>query len=83
MAWRIRRDVHLGEAESRADLRLREVLGEAQVQDRAFTVAEHTHQALDPGGLVAQVISGVLDADAVDQFVARLGVVAGPVERDW
>ena len=75
------RDVHLRDADARADLRLREVLLEAQAQHLALAVGEHAHQALDRGGVLGHGEAGVLGADRVGDAAGVLVVVARAVER--
>ena len=77
------RDVHLGDADPLADLRLRQVLLEAQPQHLALAVGQHAHQPLDGGGVLGQPEARVLGAEGVGVGVAVLLVVgARPVERD-
>src|SRR5215212_1808116 len=59
------RDVHLGHPDAGADLRLREVLLEAQAQHLALPLGQDPHQALDGGRVLGDREAGVLDADRV------------------
>src|SRR5829696_5652398 len=76
-------DVHLGDADALADLRLGQVLLEAQAEHLALAVREHAHQALDRGRVLRDAVARVLGADGVGVGVAVLLVFrARPVERD-
>ena len=82
-AWRIRRETCICETPTRvADLRLREVLREAQAQHLALALGQHRHQALDRRGVLGEAEARVLDAHRVGDAVAVLVVVARAVERD-
>src|ERR671915_1675737 len=76
------RDMHLGDADPRPDLGLREVLREAQAQHLALAVAEGGHQALDGSRVLGDAEAGILGAHRLGHAVAVLVVVARAVEGD-
>src|SRR3954447_7211536 len=77
------RHVHLGDAHALPDLRLCEVLAEAQPQDLALAVGEHAHQALDGGRVLGEVEAGVLDPERGRHALALLVLlVTRAVEGD-
>ena len=65
-----------------ADLRLGEVLLEAQAQDLALALGQHAHQPLHRRGVLGDGEAVVLGAERVDELALLVVVVAGPVERD-
>src|SRR5690349_24565966 len=75
-------DVHLADTDARADLRLREVLLEAQPQDLPLAVGEHAHQALDRRAVLRVAEARILGAEGCAQAVAVLVVLARAVEAD-
>src|SRR3954452_10600349 len=56
------RHVHLRDADDVADLRLGEVLREAQAQHLALAVREHAHQPLDGRGVLRHGVAVILGA---------------------
>src|SRR3954453_12213988 len=76
------RHVHLADADAVADLRLGEILGEAEPQHLAFALAEHPHQALDGRRVLGHGEAGILDSVGRAEAVALLVLLARAVERD-
>src|ERR1044072_3162430 len=74
--------MHLRDADALADLRLREVLGEAQPEHFTLAVAQHGHQPLDGGGVLGEAEARILDAERLGHPLAVIVVVAWSVERD-
>ena len=78
--------MHLRVADLLGDLRLRQVLGEAQPQDLALGVVEDVGSGVDRRPVLDQLEAGVLAADALGHRGVVAGLRAGaggrPVERD-
>src|SRR4051794_33437361 len=70
------RDLHLLHADALADLGLREVLGEAQVQDLALARRDGAHEVLDRGAVLGQGEAVLLGSQRVAQRVAALLLAA-------
>src|SRR5689334_16335106 len=77
------RDVHLRDADAGADLRLRQVLGEAQPEHLALALGEDAHEPLDGGRVLGDAEARILPAHRrTDGPLPLLLVVARAVERD-
>src|SRR6185312_15176054 len=70
------RDLHLRDADALADLGLREVLGEAQVQHLALARGDRAHEVLDRGAILGQREAALLGAERVAQRVPALVLAA-------
>src|SRR5438270_697105 len=76
------RDLHLRDADALGDLRLRQVLDEAQVQDAPVTLVEHAAQRTQHGDLLRAVQALVLDAERVaERALAVVERARGGVQR--
>src|SRR5215216_5660313 len=75
------RDLHLRDAEARADLRLRQILGEAQPQHVTVSIAEDAHQVLDVRGAHRLAVAGILGANRIVRPLAPVRVFEGLHER--
>src|SRR5512135_1372724 len=75
-------DLHLGDADALADLRLGEILRETQPQHRALTLGDARHQRLQGGAFLSTVVALIWRSDRLGHafclFIAR---GAGNVER--
>src|SRR5918998_6479209 len=76
------RDVHLGDADAGADLRLGQVLGEAQPQHLALSLREHGHEPVHGGGVLGEAEARVLGPEALRDRLVVVVVAARAVERD-
>ena len=76
------RDVHLRVADLLGDLRLGQILGEAQPQDLALDLVEDPGAGIDRGPVLDQAERGVVLADPLRhrRLVARLGADRRPIE---
>src|SRR5215216_1256846 len=75
------RDLHLRDAEARADLRLRQILGEAQPQHVTVSIAEDAHQVLDVREAHRLAVAGILGANRIVRPLAPVRVFEGLHER--
>ena len=73
--------MHLGDADAGPDLRLGEVLVEAQAQHLALAIAEDAHQALDRRGVLGEPDARVVDAFGSEDHGFAVAEDAATVQR--
>ena len=76
------RDVHLSNADDLADLGLREIFAEAQMQHESLASGKSTDQPVEQDGVFSGCVTGVLDRDFQSSAVRFAVVVARLLERD-
>src|SRR5262249_28790854 len=72
------RDVHLRDADLRRDLRLRQPLEEAEVQDPPLPVVEHAKARLEHGAVLGHFVHVLLAADRLERVEVALLVADRP-----